>query len=195
MATKIDFKTLLMKIVNVFPKDMYLVHNWCAIAGEESDGENRGFYFCILEPEVRQMLNKLFPNNPTLYIKSVRDTKADNSKVQEILDEKELKNIDDMVNYHMTEFGKINTWDTFNFTEEEINQIFGEGKSFALFENDERPSIIISKSMFPLINEKIINNIKYNYSKNEEDDNLNQIALCYDYELFQLVMRYLYLSI
>ena len=40
MATKkIDFKSFLTKIVNVFPKDMYLIHNWCAIAGEESDGE------------------------------------------------------------------------------------------------------------------------------------------------------------
>ena len=46
MAKKIDFKGFLTKIVNIFPKDMYIVHNWCAIAGEESDLENRGFYFC-----------------------------------------------------------------------------------------------------------------------------------------------------
>ena len=45
MATKIDFKTLLMKIVNIFPKDMYLVHNWCAIAGEESDEKIEDFIF------------------------------------------------------------------------------------------------------------------------------------------------------
>jgi hypothetical protein len=195
MATKIDFKTLLMKIVNIFPKDMYLVHNWCAIAGDESDKENRGFYFCILEPEVRMMLNKLFPNNPTLYIQSVRDTKVDNTKVQEITDKKELKKIDDIVDNHMLEYGKIESWDTFNFSEKDIDEIFNEGKSFTLFENDDTPSVIISKSMFPLITNKTVNNVKYNYNISDEDATLNQISMCYDYELFQLVMRYLYLSI
>ena len=91
---KIDIKTFFTKIVNVFPKDIYIVHNWCVIAGEESDVENRGFYFCILGPEIRELLNKTFPNNPTVYIKSVRDTKTDLTKVQEILDEKALKRID-----------------------------------------------------------------------------------------------------
>ena len=141
------------------------------------------------------MLNKLFPNNPTLYIKSVRDTKSDNSKVQEIINEKELKKIDNIVNSYMSEFNKIDIWDNFNFSEDEINQIFGEGKSFILFENDERSSVIISKSMFPLITEKTVNNMKYNYSKSDEDNSLNKITLCYDYELFQLIMKYLYLSI
>jgi hypothetical protein len=194
MAKKIDFKTLLMKLVNVFPKDMYLVHNWCAIAGEESDEENRGYCFCILEPDVRIMLKKLFPNNPTLYIKSVRDTKADNSKVQEILDEKELKKIDSTVNNYLYEYNSIDGWNTFEFTEKDVKQIFSDGKSFTLFENDDKPSVIISKSMFPLINEKNINDVKYNYSRNDDED-INQLAIYYDYDLFQLVMRYLYLSI
>ena len=56
-SVKVDFKTLMMKLVNIFPKDMYLVHNWCAVAGEESDVENRGSYFCILEPEVYLVLS------------------------------------------------------------------------------------------------------------------------------------------
>ena len=94
MAKKIDLKTLLMKIVNVFPKDMYLVHNWCAIAGAESDLENRGFYFCILEPSVRELLNELYPSKPILYIKSVREAKADISKIQEVIDEKLINAID-----------------------------------------------------------------------------------------------------
>ena len=112
MATKIDFKTLLMKIVNIFPKDMYLVHNWCAIAGDESDLENRGFYFCILDTEVREMLNKMFPNNPILYIKSVRETKADLSKVQEILDEKIMNHVDFIVEENMKNFNSIQNWES-----------------------------------------------------------------------------------
>lgn len=196
MATKIDFKTLLTKIVNVFPKDMYIVHNWCAIAGDESDGENRGFYFCILEPEVREMLNKTFPNNPTLYMKSVRESKTDMSKIQEILDEKTLKRIDSIVESHMNKINSITVWDTFHFTDDEIDAIFNEGQSLVLFENeDDKSSMIISKSIFPLITEKTINDVRYSHDKYEDDVDLSQIIMAYDYDLFQLFMRYLYLKI
>lgn len=196
MATKIDFKTLLMKLVNIFPKDMYIVHNWCAIAGEESDIENRGFYFCILEPDVRKLLNDLFPNNPTLYIKSVRETKTDFSKVQEILDEKTLNRIDSIVETYMSKFNNINEWNTFNFTEDEITSLFKNGDSLTLFENDnDKSQVIISKSIFPLITEKTINEVKYSYGKYEEYSDLQQIIMVYDYELFQFIMRYLYLKI
>lgn len=197
MATKkLDLKTIFMKLVNVFPKDMYLVHNWCAIAGNESDSENRGFYFCILDPDVRDILNKSFPNNPVLYIKSVREAKTDLSKVEEILDEKILKNIEVIINSFMINYNNYSEWNTFNFTEEEISLLFDDGQSLALFENDDdKSSIIISKSIFPLINGKTINTVKYIYDNYEEDSELNQIIIVYDYDLFQLVMRYLFLKI
>lgn len=196
MATKIDFRTLLMKIVNIFPKDMYLVNNWCAIAGEESEVENRGGYFCILESDVREELNKLFPNKPVLYIKSVRETKADFSKLQEILDDKIIKNISNLVDSYMNKINKITEWSTFNFTDDEITSLYDDAESLTLFEDDKDKSpVIISKSLFPLITEKTINNVRYAYNKYEDDSNLNQIIMEYDYELFQLIMVYLYLKI
>ena len=195
MAKKIDLKTLLMKIVNVFPKDMYLINNWCAIAGEESDVENRGSYICIFEPDVREELNKLFPNKPVLYIKSVRETKTDFSKLQEILDEKILKNVYSSVESYTNKINNITEWQMFNFSDNEISSLFDDAESLTLFENDDRPSVIISKSLFPLITEKTINNVKYSYSQYNNDSNLNQIILEYDYDLFQLVMIYVYLKI
>ena len=196
MASKIDFKTLMMKLVNIFPKDMYLVHNWCAIAGEDSDVENRGNYLCIFEPDVRELLNKLFPNNPTIYIKSIRDAKTDISKLQEILDIRTIKTIDSTVNELMSSFNSLTTWDTFNFSESEISSLFDEAQSLLLFEDDvNKPSIIISKSIFPLITEKTINDVKYSYSKDIDDINLNQIIMSYEYDLFQLVMNYRYINI
>lgn len=196
MATKLDLKTIFMKLVNIFPKDMYLVHNWCAIAGNESDAENRGFYFCALEPEVRELLNKTFPNNPVLYIKSVRDAKTDISNIEEILEEKTLKNIDTVVDSFMNKFNDYTDWCSFNFSDEEITALFDDGQSLTLFENDDtKSSIIISKSIFPLITGKVINEVKYIYDSYEDDSELNQIIIVYDYELFQLVMRYLFLKI
>lgn len=196
MATKIDFKSLLTKLVTVFPKDIYIVHNWCVVAGSNSDSENRGSYFCILEPEARELLNKLFPNNPTLYIESIRDTKTDITKVEEILDESTLNNVDTIVESYMTEITGYTEWDTFNFSDDEINILFDDGGSLILFENDEdKASIIISKSLFPLITNKTINDVKYVYDKYNDDTTLNKIIMTYDHEYFQLVMKYLYLNI
>lgn len=193
---KVDLETLLMKILNVFPKDIYILHNWCAIAGDESDGENRGFYLCILNEDVREMLNLTFPNNPTLYIKNLRDAKKDLSLVQEIIDEKIVNVIETKVDEFMTSFKSITSWDNFNFSEEDTLKIFKNGESFILFENDEnKVPVIISKSLFPLITEKTINSVIYNCGKYNENNELNQITMVYDYELFQLVMRYLYLDI
>jgi hypothetical protein len=193
---KIDIKTFFTKIVNVFPKDMYLVHNWCAIAGDESDGENRGFYICILDSEIRTLLNKTFPNHPTLYIKNIRETKTDMSKIQEILDEKILKNIDSIVESHMSKLNSVTYWDTFHFTEEEKTALFSDGDSLELFKNDKYKSpIIISKSLFPLITEKTIDNVRYSYNNDEDENGLNQIIMVYDFDFFQLVMRYMYLKI
>ena len=96
----------------------------------------------------------------------------------------------------MDSFHSITEWSTFNFTDDEISNIFDDAKSFTLFENDsDKSPIIISKSIFPLITEKTINNTRYSYTKEIDENNLNQITIVYDYELFQLVMRYLYLKI
>ena len=196
MATKIDFKTILMKLVNIFPKDMYLVHNWCAIAGIESDNENRGFYFCILEPDVRECLTKAFPNNPILYIKSVRETKSDITKVEEVLNNEDIKVIESIINRYTKELNEVSEWSTFDFTEDDISSLFNDGQSLTLFENEEnRSPIIISKTLFPLITEKTINTVKYSYTKYEADDNLDKLIMVYDYELFQLVMKYLYIKL
>lgn len=195
-SVKVDFKTLMMKLVNIFPKDMYLIHNWCAIAGEESDVENRGSYFCILEPNVREMLNKTFPNNPVIYIKSVRETKTDLTKVTEILDEKILNKLNETTESFMKSVKNDYGWDEFNFSESEISDLFDDGKSITIFEDrDDIPSMIISKSIFPMITGKTINKVRYMYNKYEDNEELNQIIMIYDYDLFQFVMSYHYLKI
>ena len=196
MATKIDFKTLLMKLVNVFPKDMYLVHNWCAIAGKDSNDENMGTYICILDADVRALLDGLFPNKPILYVPSVREAKTDISKVDEVLNNITIKSIEKQIENITNIFNEITTWDTFNFNNDEIISLFDNAESLSLFENDtDREPVIISKSIFPLISEKTINDVKYAYRKYDTDDTLNQLILDYGYDLFQLIMIYVYLKL
>lgn len=195
---KIDFKSLLTKLSNIFPKDIYVIHNWCVIAGDESDIETRGQYLCILEPDVREMLNSMFPNNPIIYIKSVRETKLklDFNEVQEILDTQAIKNITAKVESLMGNFTKYSTWESFEFTDDQIESLFDIGESITLFENhNDRSQVIVSKSLFPLITAKTIGEVRYTYDHYASDDSLDQLTIAYEYDMFQLVMLYLFLKI
>ena len=87
-------------------------------------------------------------------------------------------------------------WKTFNFSESEISDLFDDGKSITIFEdNDDIPPMIISKSIFPLITGKTINDVRFMYNNYEDNEELNQIIMIYDYDLFQFIMTYHYLKI
>jgi hypothetical protein len=74
-----------------------------------------------------------------------------------LVDDKVIKNIESIIDTFLTDFNRYEKWDTFNFTDDEIHDLFDESGSLTLFENDEnKSSIIISKSIFPLINNKTI---------------------------------------
>ena len=194
MAAKLDFKTLFIKLNNIFPKDMYIFHNWCAIAGSNSETENIGFYMCILDQQARDLLNGLFPNNPILYVKSVRETKTDISKVEEILDNNVIDKLNSTVNTFMEQYNSYENWDSFNFTPDDVAALFDNNESLVIFKDDDTKSeLVISKSLFPLVTSKTIDTVKYAYDSS--NDELHQIIVDYRYDLFQLIMKYLFLKI
>ena len=128
-----------------------------------------------------EKMNKIFKKNEPIFIEEILDTEA-------------IKNIENIVNTNLSEINKVTEWSTFNFTDEEIESLFKEGRSLTLNENEDS-SVIISKSIFPLITEKTINVVTYAYTNYDTDGSLNQVIMSYDYELFQFVMRYLYIKL
>ena len=45
-------KESMTKLVSVFPNDVYIVHNKYIIAGDKSEENTVGYYFCIFQNDV-----------------------------------------------------------------------------------------------------------------------------------------------
>ena len=76
MAKKDLLRDSLVKLVNIFPNDIYIVHNRYVIAGNKSEENTRGYFFCIFEPDIVKVWKEKFPDNPVIYIPSVREAKT-----------------------------------------------------------------------------------------------------------------------
>lgn len=190
---KITFKDLLTKLSNLY-SDMYLINNTYVLAGNESSTNNRGEYFCILNPDMTKLCNDVFDKSKIYYISNIKKAKV---SLDEYSEEVKLNNTIDLLKSTLKENQKsilsISNWEKLSLSEEEINKIFEERETIELFkDNDSIPNITISKSIFPLITEKNISDVYYVIKQNNE---INELILSLDFPLFQLYMFYTYIKI
>lgn len=188
MAKK-TFRDLLVKLNNVFSSDMYLVNCLYVIAGKESDEDNKGYYLCKLTPELIAICKDGLDPNKVYFISDIRSAKDDLStymkeveSAEEIAESnKRIKFIEDYVN-------KTETWNNFPFTEIDIKNIFSDGLCEDFFEDDANtPTITLSKSLFPLVTEKNVNRLYYNFFVKEDYADL---LVSFDFDFFNLYMVY-----
>ena len=194
MAKKDIVRDVLVKLTNIFSLDLYVVHNYYVLAGNKSNDANRGYYICALEPDVINETEKVFPKDKIVYIPSIKNAKDNIQSIEILTNEEDIKRIELVVEKQIYQFRKPLTWESFHFTEEEIDTLFKSSQSISLFKNDEnRSEVIISKSMFPMVTEKTIDKLVYAYDTYEENSELNQLLVIHDTEYFQLMMRYLFI--
>lgn len=187
-------KDSMTKLVNVFPNDIYVVHNRYVIAGDKTEDNTIGYFFCIFEPHIMEAWKKKFPDNPIIYIESLRESKT-SGEYRLVENGESIKKIEDKIECLINQFKKPNTWETFDFSDGEKTKIFTNNESFILFENDSNKySIIISKTIFPLITAKTINDVAYACADYEIDDSLHQLLVQYNHEYFQLNMKYIFMQ-
>lgn len=187
-------KDSMTKLVNVFPNDIYVVHNRYVIAGDKTEDNTIGYFFCIFEPHIMEAWKKKFPDNPIIYIESLRESKT-SGEYRLVENGESIKKIEDKIECLINQFKKPNTWVTFDFSDGEKTKIFTNNESFILFENDSNKySIIISKTIFPLITAKTINDVAYACADYEIDDSLHQLLVQYNHEYFQLNMKYIFMQ-
>lgn len=192
MSKDITFRDLLVKIKNVFKTDIYLINNQFIIAGNKSAEDNLGYYVCVLSPDLITVCSKIF-DNKIYYIKNVMNAKDDlegNISVVDSIAESELVkySLEEVINIK----NKIENWNTFDFTEEQLDKLFENNVTVNLFENNNIPSVTISKSLFPLVTKKSASSLYYNIIQETEYINL---IISFDFSMFQLYMLYRYLDI
>ena len=188
MAKKITLNDILTKISYVFKKDCYIINRKYVIGGEESEYENASNMLCLLTPESSQEIELIFPEDNTIYISDVKKYKKDleknvstkifDSERNELL--KRVKEIEEKTR-------NIENWKSFNFSDEELLEVFKEGGTKELFIDDEDiPSVPISKSLFPMASDKNANTIYYSLSLPKDEKDLAYLITSFDTPYFQL---------
>lgn len=194
MSKETTFRDLLVKIKNIFKTDIYLIHNQYIIGGEKSSAENIGYDVCVLTPELISVCSKIFDCDKIYYIKNVSNAKDDlDNNLSEVTSIAESE----LVRYSLEEVinirDKCDTWNNFNFSEKQLNDLFENNVTISLFENYENiPEVTISKSLFPLVTKKTASDLYYHVIKDQSYINL---LIAFDFPLFQLFMLYRYLDI
>lgn len=185
-------KEAMTKLVSVFPNDVYIVHNKYIIAGDKSEENTVGYYFCIFQNDVFMEWKKLYPDNPVIYIKSLRESKI-SREVEFITDASLIQSLEKKIETYINETVNVDrSWERFEFKDDMLEKIFTNNESVNLF-SDKR-EIIISKTIFPLITAKTINNVYYTFG-DIDSRGLNTLYIQYDHEYFQLNMKYFYLPL
>ena len=192
MKTKDLIKESMTKLVSIFPNDIYIIHNRYVLAGDKSEENTVGYYFCIFDNDVFMEWKKAYPDNPVLYIKSLRESKI-SREVETITDKNTIESLEKKVEMCVNETINVDRqWARFEFSEDDIQKIFTNNESFNLFTDSKE--VIISKTIFPLITAKTINNVYYAFGETDSRG-LNTLYIQYDYEYFQLNMKYFYLPL
>lgn len=185
-------KESMTKLVSVFPNDVYIVHNKYIIAGDKSEENTVGYYFCIFQNDIFMEWKKLYPDNPVIYIKSLRESKI-SREVEFITDTSLIQSLEKKIETYVNEIVNVDkSWERFEFKDDMLEKIFTNNESVNLF-SDKR-EIIISKTIFPLITAKTINNVYYTFG-DIDSRGLNTLYIQYDHEYFQLNMKYFYLPL
>lgn len=185
-------KESMTKLVSVFPNDVYILHNKYIIAGDKSEENTVGYYFCIFQNDVFMEWKKLYPDNPVIYIKSLRESKI-SREVEFITDASLIQSLEKKIETYVNETVNVDkSWERFEFKDDMLEKIFTNNESVNLF-SDKR-EIIISKTIFPLITAKTINNVYYTFG-DIDSRGLNTLYIQYDHEYFQLNMKYFYLPL
>lgn len=185
-------KESMTKLVSVFPNDVYIVHNKYIIAGDKSEENTVGYYFCIFQNDVFMEWKKLYPDNPVIYIKSLRESKI-SREVEFITDTSLIQSLEKKIETYVNETVNVDkSWERFEFKDDMLEKIFTNNESVNLF--SDKKEIIISKTIFPLITAKTINNVYYTFG-DIDSRGLNTLYIQYDHEYFQLNMKYFYLPL
>lgn len=185
-------KESMTKLVSVFPNDVYIVHNKYIIAGDKSEESTVGYYFCIFQNDMFMEWKKLYPDNPVIYIKSLRESKI-SREVEFITDASLIQSLEKKIETYVNEtINADKSWKRFEFKDDMLEKIFTNNESVNLF--SDKKEIIISKTIFPLITAKTINNVYYTFG-DIDSRGLNTLYIQYDHEYFQLNMKYFYLPL
>ena len=87
-----NFKDLLNKACSIFKDDMYIVNNRYLLAGDMSEKDSDGYYFCRLSQDSIKVCNEqLGEKEQIIYVENVRKAKDTFGELSRIVEKEEEK--------------------------------------------------------------------------------------------------------
>ena len=200
---KATLSTLMTKIGYVFRLDSFVVDCNYIIGGETSEKDNPSNILLVLSPDYINMLREELPTtfedykeDSVLEFLDVKNAKKELYSNTRFLNNKEAKDIRELVDYDKKIIDKVNDWDTFNYNLDEIENFVTNGQKITLFsDNDKIPEVTISKKVIPMLSLKNFNELYYKPLPAKDDNSLNQLVLRLDTEWFQIYSIIEYLDV
>lgn len=184
---ELSLNDVLTKISNVFKTDMYVLDYCHCMGGIESEEKTVGENLLMLSPNTIEIFKESFPDHSNIFFKDIKKSKQD---LQEFIEtkirENEMNEVSKRRNILLNFIKKCDKWENFHFSEEQINVLYKECGTLELFGDDkDKSTILISKSIFPMITEKNINDVCY-HVLDDKNDGMGNLMLSYDTDYFQI---------
>lgn len=203
VANKNSLSTVLMKLATIYKYDMYLINcRYCVNGPITSKDGPAGKTLCILTDDVVDDVIDHFGQPSVIYFKNVKKAKAafntedEYMQIETSFDEKTKKSISESRDLLMKTFKSIDTWNQFNFTEDQIKALFTNGEIVTLFsDNKDIPEVYVTKDIFPLVTDKNINTLYYAVSKQKHKQDINYLYLSLDSDYFQIYKEIAYIKV
>lgn len=199
MASKksLDFNGLLTKLSNIFPVDAYIIGFHYVIEGEKSKEKNCSTNTVLLDSNSTELCKEVFENNSIVYIENIKKAKENLSEYIKFIPESS-EYIDKTIQDYLEKNINATKWQPFDrLTDDDIEMVLSNKE--VLYEIEEGESIILSKSILPLITKTNIRDIFFRYEKfhmseneNQKDEILLFVIGCY-YDYFQFYLNFTYL--
>lgn len=191
---KLTIREILVKLSNIFPSDMYVIHCRYIVEGPKSKEQNCGYYSVYLTEESTNMFQEHFSKKDIIYFSDVKKAKDELKDYTSIVKEDEkIKEIIEDSNKYIRDLQSIEKWHRFHISDKEINDIF-EGMEVEIqFDKNIDQRMMFSKSLLPLITKTTFSNLYFHSRKLEMDKKENdiiQLIMSFDHEYFQFYMTY-----
>lgn len=183
---------MLTKMVKVFPSDIHILCNKYIIGGTKSEESTSGYFMCSISNKLKSEMEDTFDSKKVYYFNNIRTDKSDIDKNAIVLSDEESVAVAYKINYLNNIISNVEVWTPLLINEADREKLFDDNSSIELFsDNDEIPSLLLGKNMFPTLSEKTMDRLYYSYLGVKDD--YNQVLFNINTDYFEIYMLYRYL--
>lgn len=196
---KILLKDILSKLSNIFKNDIYIYKKRYIVGGHISESRNVTRFLCVLNVEYIELFNCIPEEDELVYLLDIKKSKDTfQSDITNNIDDNTKEEIISFIKTTEHKIDSVKSWDNFDWNDKDKITLFEDNDSLLLFENSKKyPSVLISKTIFPLITIKNCDNLYFHVNLPKEKKDLVELMTSFDFDLFQIynIITYLDLSV